>query len=187
MCSATSYLRIHSRDIGQFSLLTLRFGQVAAAVVVGVVYIALIQAHLANSVRHACVRTARGEHFLPHDKLESLVTREKVILALEEAKVPNAETILNFVFNQNAKRLFLILVQMTDTTEGLSLLRGLQSENITDESLPIDFGKDEEDGSSRGWYGYSLGQTEAISTITSINTTKSLRKPIVSSGLLASS
>ncbi len=45
LCSTANYLHLHSRHIGQFALLSLRFGQLLTAVVIGVVYSSLIDAH----------------------------------------------------------------------------------------------------------------------------------------------
>jgi len=93
--------------------------------------------------------TNNDGNFLPHDKLNDIVSREEVMSNLKDAKVSNPEDLVDFVL-KDAKQLFLILVMM----ENLSLLGGLQQDEIKDASLPIGFDKE--------CYGYSLEELEPL-------------------------
>ena len=108
---------------------------------------------LADDVDMECVTSEGegGQEFLPYNKLDELVTIDKVSSAFQDANISGAEDLLGFVLN-DAKRLFLILVRMTSrTVEKLSLLRDLQRDGINDASLPIGFKRD-----NNKYYGYSL-------------------------------
>jgi len=82
--------------------------------------------------------------------LGELVTRDKVVSAFQGANIFGAEDLVDFVLN-DAKRMFLILLMMSETDEKLSLLRGLRNNGINDASLPIGLDKE-----NRKHYGYSL-------------------------------
>jgi hypothetical protein len=104
---------------------------------------------LSGYIEGQSVTNKDGGDFLPHDKLNEIVSREEVMSNLKDAKVSNPEDLVEFVL-KDAKQLFLILVMMED----LSLLRGLQQDEIKDASLPIGFDKE--------YYGYSLEEREPL-------------------------
>ena len=89
--------------------------------------------------------------FLPYDKLQGFVTPEEVDLCFQEADISDPN-LVEFVL-KSAKRLFLLLILMSDGKEQkLSLLEDFAHENINDAVLPIEI-KDGEDGEQ---YGFSL-------------------------------
>ena len=105
---------------------------------------------LAADIEEEFVKTNEEQEFLPCDKLGELVTRDRVLSAFQDANISNEEDLVVFALNE-AKRIFLILVMMSETEEKLSLLRGLQDNGMNDESLPIGLDKE-----NRKHYGYSL-------------------------------
>jgi hypothetical protein len=109
---------------------------------------------LASRVEEESAKTAKtegDEDFLPYNKLSELVTRDEVRSAFQDANISDAEDLVDFVL-KDAKRLFLILVMMSgENDEKLSLLRGLQRDEIKDATLPIGFIKE-----NNQYYGYSL-------------------------------
>jgi hypothetical protein len=107
---------------------------------------------LADNVRHKFQYNNTGvEKFLPVSKLYKLVDEVSVKTAFLDANISDTEEdLVNFVLS-GARRLFLILILMTSKREEkLSLLRGLQRNEIEDVSLPIIFREDEEQSTSYG-------------------------------------
>ncbi|KAI8944996.1 hypothetical protein F4801DRAFT_584826 [Xylaria longipes] len=93
-----------------------------------------------------------NERFLPDDKLEELVTKESVLLALQETTIKQQyhEDLATWVL-ESGKRLFLILVLLTRVSEEqLSWLEDLKNDGISDSALPLGFSEAEP------YYGYSL-------------------------------
>lgn len=98
-----------------------------------------------------------NERFLPVDKLEELVTKESVLLALQETtiKQQNHEDLASWVL-ENGKRLFLILVLTTQRSiEQLSCLDDLKNDGLNDSVLPLGF------SDAEPCYGYSLAAAPA--------------------------
>ncbi|KAI0855225.1 hypothetical protein F4860DRAFT_507649 [Xylaria cubensis] len=109
---------------------------------------------LASDVKASCLKggAKSNERFLPNDKLEQLVTRESVLLCLQETtiKQENYEDLATWVL-ENGKRLFLILVLLTrESEEQLSRLGELKNDGINDGALPLGLSEIEP------YYGYSL-------------------------------
>ncbi|KAI1326501.1 hypothetical protein F5Y16DRAFT_374969 [Xylariaceae sp. FL0255] len=100
--------------------------------------------------------SSNDETFLPHDKLEDLVTFDSVREILQSADMdePFVKDLVDFVLNKDAKKLFVILVLMTGRNEEkVSLLADLKAGGLNDNSLPLGFHVNERD---KLVYGYSL-------------------------------
>ncbi|KAI1421813.1 hypothetical protein F5Y12DRAFT_766005 [Xylaria sp. FL1777] len=123
---------------------------------------------LARNVRTNYLRggIVGGERFLPNDKLEELVTKESVLLALQETaiKQQNHEDLAAWVL-ESGKRLFLILVLLTrGPMEHLSRLEDLKNDGISDSALPLGFSETEP------YYGHSLAaEAEGARKFSSFN------------------
>ncbi|KAF2966601.1 hypothetical protein GQX73_g6992 [Xylaria multiplex] len=94
----------------------------------------------------------RSQRFLPNDKLEELVTKKIVLLALQETTIEQQyhEDLASWVL-ESGKRLFLILVLLTRrSAEQLSWLKKFKNDGINDSVLPLGFPDTEP------CYGYSL-------------------------------
>ncbi|KAI1739589.1 hypothetical protein F4680DRAFT_422085 [Xylaria scruposa] len=109
---------------------------------------------LASDVKANWVKggTTSNERFLPNDKLEYLVTKENVLLTLQETTIEQKDhdDLATWVL-ECGKRLFLILVLLTrDSEEQLSRLKDLRNDGINDSALPLCFSEAEH------CYGYSL-------------------------------
>jgi hypothetical protein len=116
---------------------------------------ALIEA-FADEIAETYERTEAKEEFLPDDRLQCFVTREKVMEMLQAAGISTADMtlLLDFIFEQDAKRLFVILVLMSSSEqEKLSLMNGLREDGVTDASLPLNF---ENDKANNRWIGIPL-------------------------------
>ncbi|RYO80485.1 hypothetical protein DL766_007370 [Monosporascus sp. MC13-8B] len=97
---------------------------------------------LSDKVDGAYETNHKNFRFLPCDQLAVFVTPENVDDVLEDAGVPDAKHLAKFVL-KDAKKLFLILVMMTEVeNEKISLLADLKRSNISDASLPIQFVSD---------------------------------------------
>ncbi|KAI0543944.1 hypothetical protein F4679DRAFT_577204 [Xylaria curta] len=93
-----------------------------------------------------------NERFLPNDRLEQLVTKESMMLCLQETTIAQEsyEDLATWVL-ESGKRLFLILVLLTrDSEEQLSRLEDLKNDGINDGVLPLGFPQIEP------YYGYSM-------------------------------
>ncbi|KAI1087189.1 hypothetical protein F5B19DRAFT_476469 [Rostrohypoxylon terebratum] len=108
--------------------------------------------NLSNKIEHAYKQNNDSAKFLPYDQLAAFATSATVNSVLEDAGVHNANELSSFV-SMHAKRLFLILVMMTEESEKISLLLDLKRSNITDKSLPITI---EVNGDENGYSWSSL-------------------------------
>ncbi|KAI0199847.1 hypothetical protein F4808DRAFT_431473 [Astrocystis sublimbata] len=100
----------------------------------------------------------RSQQFLPNDQLKELVTKDTVLLALQETTIEQQyhEDLASWVL-QRGMRLFLILVLLTQgSAEQLSSLRQLKSDGVNDDVLPLGFSTTNEP-----FYGYSLAPAPA--------------------------
>ncbi|KAI0184385.1 hypothetical protein EV127DRAFT_505132 [Xylaria flabelliformis] len=109
---------------------------------------------LASDVKTNCLKGGRlsNERFLPNDKLEDLVTKGNLQLALQETTIEQEdhEDLTTWVLDRG-KRLFLILVLLSrDSEEHLSKIEHLKNDGIDDSKLPLCFSQAEP------YYGYSL-------------------------------
>lgn len=114
---------------------------------------------LASDIRtkHLIGGTMMSQRFLPNDKLEELVTKESVLLALQETTIEkdHQEDLASWVL-ESGRRLFLILVLLTrDSTEKLSWLRRFKSDGVSDSVLPLSF------TDVKPYHGYSLAAVPA--------------------------
>ncbi|XXH02380.1 hypothetical protein Hte_008755 [Hypoxylon texense] len=115
---------------------------------------------LANKVLSASEKNYNGADFLPHDQLDKIVTREEVDNVLKDAGVRDSKSLAQFVLEKPAKKLFLILVMMSDEEkEKISLLADLRQSSISDVSLPIKFEYDIESRRHR-WFSLEGASTE---------------------------
>lgn len=106
---------------------------------------------LAEKVQRTQEANSDAPGLFPHNELAEFVTPKNVAAVLKEAGLnDNAESLAKYAL-EDAKKLFLILVMMTDEEEKLSLLVDLQRSKITDKSLPVQFVKEKE-GDSLKWY-----------------------------------
>ncbi|KAI1747217.1 hypothetical protein F4782DRAFT_522039 [Xylaria castorea] len=109
---------------------------------------------LASDVRtnHLKGGAMKNQRFLPNDKLEELVTKKSVLLALQETTIEQQyhEDLASWVL-ESGTRLFLILVLLTrGSTEQLSWLKDFKNDGINDNVLPLGF------SDAEPYYGYSL-------------------------------
>ncbi|KAI1176225.1 hypothetical protein F4777DRAFT_578273 [Nemania sp. FL0916] len=109
---------------------------------------------LASDVKMKCLKGGiRGnERFLPNNKLQELVTRDNILLALQDTTIDqNRHEDFAAWILENGMRLFLILVLLTsDSEEHLSSLEELMDDSVKDSALPLEFAEDEP------YYGYSI-------------------------------
>ncbi|TGJ87810.1 hypothetical protein E0Z10_g981 [Xylaria hypoxylon] len=92
------------------------------------------------------------EEFLPFNTLETLVKKERVLLAFQDTEIEQEkhEDLATWVV-KSGKRLFLILVLLTrNKEEHLSYLEDLKNDGIDDSALPLNFQKTEP------YYGFSV-------------------------------
>ncbi|KAI0534235.1 hypothetical protein GGR58DRAFT_66187 [Xylaria digitata] len=109
---------------------------------------------LASDVRTNYLKggVMRSQRFLPNDKLEELVTKKSVLLALQETTIEQQyhEDLASWVL-ESGTRLFLILVLLTQgPREQLSSLKRFKNDGINDSVLPLGF------PNAEPYYGYSL-------------------------------
>ncbi|KAI3334653.1 hypothetical protein F4824DRAFT_501912 [Ustulina deusta] len=101
----------------------------------------------------------RNQQFLPNDKLEELVTKKSVLLALQETTIEQQyhEDLASWV-HESGTRLFLILVLLTrGSAEQLSWLNFFKNNGVNDSVLPLGF------SDAEPYYGYSLAAAPAES------------------------
>lgn len=102
---------------------------------------------LVKAVTRACINNClRTGEFLPYDQFDKFVARENVadvINSINDAQPHERESLIEFVM-KDGKKLFLILLLVARDPQSLyPLLRGLQSQGITDKLLPIEICRDE--------------------------------------------
>ncbi|KAE9583988.1 hypothetical protein CGMCC3_g158 [Colletotrichum fructicola] len=99
----------------------------------------------------------KGQKFLPYDKLDGLVGREKVEETFEDAGLHGATALVDFVRGRSRK-IFLILTLMSSTEDKkLNLLMGLLESSVTDDWLPVRFIRDED---PKKWFLASIGRPQ---------------------------
>ncbi|KAL3294621.1 HET-domain-containing protein [Colletotrichum asianum] len=99
----------------------------------------------------------KGQKFLPYDKLDGLVGREKVEETFEDAGLHGATALVDFVRGRSRK-IFLILTLMSSTKDKkLNLLMGLLENSVTDDWLPVRFIRDED---SKKWFLAPIGRPQ---------------------------
>ena len=88
----------------------------------------------------------KKEEFLPENSVRDLTQEPIVKAALEAAKIAPAEVVKELVdfvcgkdLERSGRRLFLILVMMSEDREQLSLLKRLKDCGVDDSALPIGF------------------------------------------------
>ncbi|KAI0117677.1 hypothetical protein GGR51DRAFT_499708 [Nemania sp. FL0031] len=97
---------------------------------------------LRQNIKANCLRggTSNNEAFLPNNKVGQLVTKETVLLALQDTRIEKEKHgELAIWVLQRSKRLFLTLVFMTGTSERLSWLEYLKDDGVDDNALPLRF------------------------------------------------
>ncbi|GAP92872.1 putative protein kinase domain-containing protein [Rosellinia necatrix] len=97
-----------------------------------------------------------NQKFLPNDKLGELVTKKRVLLALQETTIEQQyhEDLASWVL-KSGTRLFSILVLLTyGSAEQLSWLKEFRNDGISDNALPLDF------SNTKPYYGYSSTTTQ---------------------------
>ncbi|KAG4260105.1 serine/threonine protein kinase [Fusarium proliferatum] len=89
-----------------------------------------IESHLKENFDNA--------EFLPCTKIDQFLGRNAVELALKASGLNDREDLVNFVLQPaRAKRIFLILLYMSEEKEKLSFLANFLKQKLTDASLPV--------------------------------------------------
>lgn len=100
---------------------------------------------LAEKVESQYLRDHDGQTFLPEDQLHAFILESSVRDVLQDAGLVanDVDDLVQFVCNKDlersGRRLFLILVMMTDSMEKLSFLEQLKANGVDDSALPIHF------------------------------------------------